>query len=192
MEQPADGFHGNAFHSSFPLGVPDHHALKPSSNHVTGSVHLGQGRKVIVLGLRAPNIPTPKRQRRTFWTACASCKEKNKYPIEHLNCNVSCLHCSKSFPAVEVSRPRKQRATNISNIRGQTQHVEAVQMPLEKRFSEDDITMLLKLKGKEVVEERIKETMCAKQKPTSRSYSSKNEYLLFYFMEFTCIRNSFP
>jgi len=65
-------------------------------------------------------------------------------------------------------------------------------MPLEKRFSEDDITMLLKLKGKEVVEERIKETMCAKQKPTSRSYSSKNEYILFYFMEFTCIRNSFP
>ncbi|KAG2558194.1 hypothetical protein PVAP13_8NG133204 [Panicum virgatum] len=149
MEQPADGFHG--------------------------SVHLGQGRKVIVLGLRAPNIPTPKRQRRTFWTACASCKEKNKYPIEHLNCNVSCLHCSKSFPAVEVSRPRKQRTTNISNIRGQTQHVEAVQMPLEKRFSEDDITMLLKLKGKEVVEERIKETMCAKQKPTS---SATNNGLL--------------
>ena len=37
MEQP-DGSHGTAFHNSFPLGVPDHHALKPSFNHVIGSV----------------------------------------------------------------------------------------------------------------------------------------------------------
>ena len=45
MEQP-DGSHGTAFHNSFPLGVPDHHALKPSFNHVIGSVQLGEDRKV--------------------------------------------------------------------------------------------------------------------------------------------------
>ena len=103
MEQP-DGSHGTAFHNSFPLGVPDHHALKPSFNHVIGSVQLGEDRKVIVLALRAPNNPTPKRKRRTFWTACESCMEKKKYPIQYLNCNLSCLHCSKSFTAVEVSK----------------------------------------------------------------------------------------
>ena len=78
-------------------------------------MHLGEDRKVIVLGLRAPNDPTPKRTRRTFWTACASCKEKNKYTIEHLNRNITCLHCSKLFTAVEISRPRKQ-STSIKNV----------------------------------------------------------------------------
>ena len=82
---------------------------------MTGTVHLGEDRKVIVLGLRAPNDPTPKRTRRTFWTACASCKEKNKCTIEHLNRNITCLHCSKLFTAVEISRPRKQ-STSIKNV----------------------------------------------------------------------------
>jgi len=169
---------------------------------VTGTVHLGEDRKVIVLGLRAPNDPTPKRTRRTFWTACASCKEKNKCTIEHLNRNITCVHCSKSFTAVEISRPRKQ-STSIKNVQPagalllsgtmeesgnpalssaarksangaprRKKHRRGVNVtkggPLRNRFSKDDITMLLKFKGKEILEERIKETMRAKAKPTPR------------------------
>ena len=203
MEQPAAGSHGTAFHNSFPHhGVPDHHALKLSfNNHVTGSVHLGGERKVIVLALRAPSNPIPKRQRQTFWTACASCKEKNKYPIEHLNCSISCLHCRRSFKAVEVSRPRRTSINNVEHGASfalsrtmqesagnatsssaatkspngaprRKKHRSSVNLtkggPLQNRFSKDNIRMLLKFKGKEILEEGIKETMRAKNKPTPR------------------------
>ena len=170
---------------------------------MTGTVHLGEDRKVIVLGLRAPNDPTPKRTRRTFWTACASCKEKNKYTIEHLNRNITCLHCSKLFTAVEISRPRKQ-STSIKNVQPvgallalsrtleesgnpassstarnsphgaprRKKHRSSVNLtkggPLQNRFSKDNIRMLLKFKGKEILEEGFKETMRAKNKPTPR------------------------
>ena len=42
-----------------------------------------------------------------------------------------------------------------------------VQMSLGKKFSEDDIMMLLKSKGKAILEARIKETMFAKNKTTT-------------------------
>uniref|UniRef100_A0A0E0DQB8 Uncharacterized protein n=1 Tax=Oryza meridionalis TaxID=40149 RepID=A0A0E0DQB8_9ORYZ len=47
-----------------------------------------------------------KRQRRTFWTKCATCKEKNKFPITNLACQVVCPACTETFTAIEVARPR--------------------------------------------------------------------------------------
>ncbi|EEC79035.1 hypothetical protein OsI_19583 [Oryza sativa Indica Group] len=69
---------------------------------------------VIVCALAALPIPSQppkasqerKRQRRTFWTKCATCKEKNKFPITNLACQVVCPACTETFTAIEVARPR--------------------------------------------------------------------------------------
>jgi len=77
--------------------------------------------RIIVCALAAPGNPVPgpfraERERRTFWTACANCKKKNKHSIEYLGCNISCLQCSETFKATEVSRPRNQRTTTTENV----------------------------------------------------------------------------
>ena len=77
--------------------------------------------RIIVCALAAPGNPVPgpfgaKRKRRSFWTACASCKTKNKHSIEYLGCDISCIHCSETFKATEVSRPRNQHTTTTENV----------------------------------------------------------------------------
>ena len=63
----------------------------------------------------APALEVPKseslvekRQCSTFWTACASCNEKKKCPIEDLNHDLLCHNCHNRFTALETQRPRNQ------------------------------------------------------------------------------------
>ncbi|CAL4907415.1 unnamed protein product [Urochloa decumbens] len=182
MEHPA-GSNSTEVPTSYALAVPAH-APKPSSCHVPAApIHIEGEREVIVLALRAPNNPNPgpfrlARQRRTFWTTCTSCKEMKKYPIEYLNCNISCSRCSKAFKALEVTKPRnKSTATTLSETRmehGNSAPTSASRksptfLPLRKKLKtgvsalqsamHDDVKMLMIFKGKTVVEEKIKETM---------------------------------
>ncbi|CAN6347295.1 unnamed protein product [Urochloa humidicola] len=121
MKHPADS-NSTEVPTWYALPVPAY-APKPSSYHVPAPAHLEEERKVIVLALHAPNNPNPgpfrlARQRRTFWTACPSCKEMKKYSIEYLNCNVSCIHCNETFKALEVTKPRnKSTVTKLSDTR---------------------------------------------------------------------------
>ena len=120
MEQQA-GSVTTAVPTSFAPAVPSH-AIKPfSNNHVPDTIDLRGDTKIIVCALAAPGNPVPgpfraERERRTFWTACANCKKKNKHSIEYLGCNISCLQCSETFKATEVSRPRNQRTTTTENV----------------------------------------------------------------------------
>jgi len=120
MEQQA-GSVTTAVPTSFAPAVPSH-AIKPfSNNHVPDTIDLRGDTKIIVCTLAAPGNPVPgpfraERERRTFWTACPNCKKKNKHSIEYLGCNISCLQCSETFKATEVSRPRKQRTTTTENV----------------------------------------------------------------------------
>ncbi|CAL5094250.1 unnamed protein product [Urochloa decumbens] len=181
MEHPA-GSNNTAVPTSYALAVPAH-APKPSSCHVPAApIHLEGERKAIVLALPAPDNPNPgpfrfARQRRTFWTACTSCKELKKYPIEYLNCNISCSHCSEAFKALEVTKPRnKSAATTLSETRREHGNSAPTSAsikspkctPLRKKLKTGvsaiqsamhDIKMLMMFKGKAVVIEKIKETM---------------------------------
>ena len=120
MEQQADSV-TTAVPTSFTTAVPSQ-AINPFCNNpVPDPVHLTEDREIIVCALAAPDNPVPgpfgaKRKRRSFWTACASCKTKNKHSIEYLGCDISCIHCSETFKATEVSRPRNQRATTTENV----------------------------------------------------------------------------
>jgi hypothetical protein len=120
MEQQA-GSVTTAVPISFAPAVPSH-AIKPfSNNHVPDTVDLRGDTKIIVCALAAPGNPVrgpfrAERERQTFWTACASCKKKNKLSIEYLDCTISCLQCSETFKVTEVSRPRNQRTTTIENV----------------------------------------------------------------------------
>lgn len=116
MQQQADSV-TTTVPTQFTPAVPSHSI----NNHVPIPVHLRQEREIIVCALAAPNNPDPgpfraERERRTFWTACASCKKKNKHSIEYLNCNISCVQCSETFKATEVSRPRNQRTTTAEIV----------------------------------------------------------------------------
>jgi hypothetical protein len=175
MEHQADSIN-TAVPTSFAPAVPSHTINPFSNNHVPDLVDHRGDREIIVCALAAPDNPVPgpfsaKRKRRTFWTACASCKKKNKHSIEYLGCDISCLQCSETFKATEVSRPRNQHTTTTENVHSgaivtspgtmvePSKMTLTVETPLQKRVkreinaTQDEIKELLKSKGWNMVTE---------------------------------------
>ena len=117
MEQQA-GSVTTAVPTSFAPAVPSH-AIKPfSNNHVPDTIDLRGDTKIIVCALAAPGNPVPgpfhaERERRTFWTACANCKKKNKHSIEYL-----LVATFLAFNAVKHSKPLKYQdlETNVQPL----------------------------------------------------------------------------
>ncbi|EES09351.1 hypothetical protein BDA96_05G054900 [Sorghum bicolor] len=164
MEQQADSLN-TAIPTAFAPAVPSHTINAFSINDIPHPVDHTGGREIIVCALAAPDNPVPgpfsaKRKRRTFWTACPSCKKKNKHSIECLGCNIPCLQCSETFKAIEVSRPRNQHATTTENVhsgaivRSPGTMVEPSKMTLTvETITEDEIKELLMSKGRNMVVE---------------------------------------
>ncbi|EES09353.1 hypothetical protein BDA96_05G055000 [Sorghum bicolor] len=158
MEQQADSIN-TAIPTSFAPAVPSHTTNPSSINRVPNPVDHRGDREIVVCALAAPDNPIPgpfsaKRKRRTFWTACPSCKKKNKHSIDCLGCDISCLQCSETFKATEVSRPRNQHTTTTENVqsgaivRSSGTLVELSKMTASvETITEDEIKNILMSKG---------------------------------------------
>lgn len=130
-------------------------------------------------GTQPPSPTRAKRQRRTFWTECAKCKKKNKYPIKDLSCQLVCPDCLETFPAIEVTRPRNQDgvasaplssstvvipAANVAcharkKVKRGIAHGVEVRRTLREAFPKSEMKKLLQEKTKAILEEKIKENM---------------------------------